>query len=108
MIYFDPTKQQDHWFNDQLKSLLIFMHNLNATDINKETLSDCLDRIIKDTPPLVRAENHDRNEQIFFDCQYSRFEYKSKPLSILKLRLKNDKKMRQLTDNLRPVFSLFS
>ena len=103
MPFFDQHQMQ--WFSGQMKSLLIFINNIELLNKDKETMAEYLQKVFEGLSELDRIEVHEGNEQLFCDCLYNGLEYKQKPVPATKLRLKNDKKMRQLVETIRMVFN---
>lgn len=93
------------WFSGQMRSLLIFVNNIELSNKDKETMAEYLQKVFERLNPLDRIEVHEGNDQLYVDCLYNGLEYQPKPVPVTKLRLKNDKKMRQLVETIRMVFN---
>ena len=88
-----------------MKTLLVFCNNIEIKNKQNESLAEFLQKVLSQMNEIDRTEIDEYNEQLFCDCLFSGAPYEPKPVSIRKLRLKNDKKMRQLVDTLRKGFN---
>lgn len=102
MAFFD--QHQMEWFSRQMRSLLIYINNIELSNKEKETMAEYLQKIFEGLNQNERIEVHEGNDQLYSDCLFNGSEYKQKPVPTTRLRLKNDKKMRQLVETLRMVF----
>ena len=67
-------------------------------------MAEYLQKVFEGLNPHERIEVHEGNDQLYCDSLYNGFKYQEKPVPTSRLRLKNDKKMRQLVDTIRMVF----
>ena len=67
-------------------------------------MAEYLQKVFEELNEKERIEVHGGNDQMYVDCLYNGLEYNQKTVQPTKLRLKNDKKMRQLVDTHRMVF----